>query len=134
MSKKLKAPEAHHEELVKGLYDQMKMVLDSSEQPIFLYLDDNHKACNSKFAALLGFKSPQEFAAIKGFLDPYVAEKSQKTVASAYWDAMEKMIGSTIQVTWKKKDGEAIDSTVIFVPMAYQEHLFAVHFVSKVAK
>lgn len=119
---------------MKGLYDQMKMILDSSEQPMNIYLDDNHKACNSRFAALLGYKSPQEWAAIKGFIDPCVAEKSQKTVASAYWDAMEKMIGSTIQVTWKKKDGGTIDSTVIFVPMAYQEHLFAVHFVSKVAK
>ena len=134
MSKKLHAPEEHHEELVKGLYDQMKEIMDSSEQPIFLYLDDNHKACNSRFAAFLGFKSPQEWAAIKGFLDPYVAEKSQKTVASAYWDTMEKMIGSTAQVTWKKKDGGTIDSTVIFVPMAYQGHLFAIHFVSKVAK
>lgn len=134
LSKKLQKPEEHHEELVKGLYDQMKMILDSSEQPIFLYLDDNHKACNSRFAALLGFKSPQEWAETHGFLDPYVVEKSRETVASAYWNAMEKMIGSTIQVTWKKKSGETIDSTVIFVPMAYQGHLFAVHFVSNVHK
>src|SRR3989304_8274631 len=41
MSKKLVSPEAHHEQVVKGLYDQMKPVFDSSEQPIFLYLDDN---------------------------------------------------------------------------------------------
>jgi hypothetical protein len=134
LSKNLQKPEEHHEELVKGLYDQMKMILDSSEQPIFLYLDDNHKACNSRFAALLGFKSPQEWADVKGFLDPYVVEKSRETVASAYWNAIEKMIGSTIQVTWKKKSGETIDSTVIFVPMAYQGHLFAVHFVSNVHK
>ncbi len=134
MSKKLQTPEAHHEELVKGLYDQMKMILDSSEQPMDIYLDDNHKACNGRLAALLGFKSPQEWADIKGFLDPYVTEKSQETVSSAYWDAMKKMIGSTIEVTWKKKDGGTIDSTVIFVPMAYQGHLFVVHFVSNVHK
>jgi carbohydrate-binding DOMON domain-containing protein len=134
MSKNMQTPEAHHEELVKGLYDQMKMILDSSEQPIDIYLDDNHKACNSRFAALLGYKSPQEWADIKGFLDPFVAEKSQETVSSAYWDATKKMIGSTIQVTWKKKGGGTIDSTVIFVPMAYRGHLFAVHFVSNVHK
>ncbi len=134
MSKNLQTPEAHHEELVKGLYDQMKMILDSSEQPMDIYLDDNHKACNNRFAALLGYKSLQEWADIKGFPDPYVAEKSQATVSSAYWDAMKKMIGSTIQVTWKKKGGGTIDSTVIFVPMAYQGHLFAVHFVSNMHK
>ncbi len=133
MSKNLQKPEEHHEELVNGLYDQMKMILDSSEQPIDIYLDDNHKVCNGRFAALLGYKSPKEWADVKGFLDPFVSEKSQGTVSSTYWDAMKKMIGSTIQVTWKKKDGGTIDSTVIFVPVAYQGHLFAVHFVSKVA-
>ena len=48
---------AHHEELVNGLYNQMKKILDSSEQPIFIYLDDNHKICNQRFAAFLGYKS-----------------------------------------------------------------------------
>ena len=134
MSKKMQTQEAHHEELVKGLYEQMKTVLEGSEQPIFIYLDDNHKACNNKFAALLGYKSPQEWADIEGFLEPYVAEKSQNTVQTAYWDSMKKMIGSTIQVTWKKKGGGTFDSTVIFVPMAFQGHLFAVHFVSNVVK
>jgi len=47
MSKKTQTSEVHHEELVKGLYDQMKAIMDSSEQPIFLYLDDNHKAARA---------------------------------------------------------------------------------------
>jgi hypothetical protein len=130
----MRSSEEHHEELVKGLYDQMKMVLDSSEQPMDIYLDDNHKACNSKFAAMLGYKSPQEWANIQGFLEPCVAEKSWDVVQTAYWDSMKKMIGSTIQVTWKKKGGGTFDSTVIFVPMAFQGHLFAVHFVSNIVK
>ena len=134
MSKKMQTPEVHHEELVKGLYDQMKVIMDSSEQPIFLYLDDNHKTCNSKFAALLGFKSPQEWAKIPGFLEVYVAEKSRETLSSAYWDAMKKMVASTSQLTFKKKTGEPVDATVILVPMSYAGHLFSVHYVTKVAK
>lgn len=134
MSKNLQTPEAHHEELVKGLYDQMKPVLDGSEQPIFIYLDDNHKACNSRFASMLGFKSPKEWAEKSGFLEVYVAEKSRETLSSAYWDAVKKMAVSTIQPTWMKKDGATIDSTMILVPMFFQVHLFAVHFVSNVRK
>ena len=130
MSKKPKSAEAHHEELVKGLYDQMKIVFEKSEQPMYLYLDDNHKACNSKFATLLGYKTPQEWADVKGSLDPFVADKSKEIVSSAYWDAMNKMIGSTVKVTWKKKDGGTINSTVILVPMVYNGHLFAIHFVT----
>ena len=97
---------------------------------MYLYLDDTHKACNSKFAALLGYKSPKEWAEVKGALEPFVAEKSQETLSSTYWNAMNKMIASKIPVTWKKKNGGTVDTNVILVPMAYAGHLFAVHFVS----
>jgi len=130
---KMQTSEEHHEELVKGLYDQMKPVLDASEQPIFLYLDDNHKACNSKLATLLGYKSPQEWAAVPGFLEVYVAEKSRETLSTAYWNAVKKMSASTIQLTWIKKSGENVDSTMILVPMFFQGHLFSVHFVTSIA-
>jgi hypothetical protein len=132
MSKKMQTSEAHHEEAVKGLYDQMKPVFDSSEQPIFLYLDDNHKACNSKFAKMLGFKSPQEWAEIQGVLEVSVAEKSRETLMTAYWDAMKKKVASTTQITWMKKGGGTFDSTVVLVPMFFDGHLFSVHFVTQV--
>lgn len=132
MSKKTQTQEAHHEELVKGLYEQMKTVLDASEQPIFIYLDDNHKVCNNKFSTMLGFKSPQEWAAVEGFLEPYVAEKSRDTLMNAYWDAMKKMVASTNQITFVKNGGETVNSTVVLVPMPFQGHLFSIHFVTNV--
>ena len=127
---KMQTTEAHHEELVNGLYEQMKPILDKSEQPIFIYLDDNHKACNSKFATMLGFKSPQEWAEKQGFLEVYVTEKSRETLSSAYWNAMEKMVASTIPMTWMKKDGVTIESMMILVPMFFDGHMFSVHFVT----
>ena len=131
---KMRTSEEHHEELVKGLYDQMKPVLEGSEQPIFIYLDDNHKACNNNLASMLGNKSPQEWAEKQGFLEVYVAEKSRETLSSAYWNAVKKMAASTIQLTWMKKYGATIGSTLILVPMFSQGHLFSVHFVTSVAK
>lgn len=128
----MQASEEHHEELVKGLYDQMKPILEGSEQPIFIYLDDNHKACNDKLATTLGFKSPQEWAEKRGFLGVYVTEKSRETLSSAYWNAMKKMTASTIQLTWMKKDGTPIESTMILVPIFFQGHMFSVHFVTNV--
>jgi carbohydrate-binding DOMON domain-containing protein len=129
-SLKCKLTEEHHEELVKGLYEQMKPILDASEQPIFIYLDDNHKACNQKFASMLGFKSPKEWAEKQCFLEVYVTEKSRETLLAAYWTAMQKMVASTIPMTWMKKDGASIDSTMILVPMFFQGHMFSVHFVT----
>ena len=130
---KMQTAEEHHEELVKGLYDQMKPILDASEQPIFIYLDDNHKACNNKLATMLGFKSPQEWAEIPGFLEVYVEEKSRETLATAYWNSVNKMNASTIQLTWMKKDKTSINSTMILVPMFFQGHMFSVHFVTSTA-
>jgi carbohydrate-binding DOMON domain-containing protein len=129
LSKSKQSQDKHHEELINGLYEQMKKIFESSEQAMYLYLDDNHKACNSKFAALLGYKSPKEWAEVKGALEPFVAEKSQEILSSTYWNAMNKMSASKIPVTWKKKNGGTVDTTVILVPMAYAGHLFAVHFV-----
>jgi len=129
----MQTTEAHHEELVNGLYEQMKPILEKSEQPIFIYLDDNHKACNEKFASMLGFKSPQEWADKQGFLEVYVTEKSRETLSTAYWNAMQKMVASTIPMTWIKKDGASIDSTMILVPMFFEGHMFSVHFVTNTA-
>ncbi len=121
---------AHHEELVNGLYNQMKRILDSSEQPIFIYLDDNHKICNQRFASFLGYKSPQDWAKIQGFLEVYVDEHSRNTLMTAYWNAANKMVASTINLTWQKKDNTKVDSTMILVPMAYEGHILSVHFIT----
>lgn len=123
----------HHEELVQGLYDQLKPILEKSEQPIFIYLDDNHKACNGKFAEMLGYKSPQDWVDHQGFLEIFVAEKSRDTLMNAYWNAMNKMVASTIPLTWMTKNGSKIDSTMILVPMHSQGHMFSVHFVTSFA-
>jgi len=126
----MQTSDEHHEKLVKGLFDQMKPILDKSEQPIFIYLDDNHKTCNNKFATMLGFKSPKEWAEKQGFLEVYVTEKSREALSSAYWTAMEKKSASTIPMTWMKKDGTSMDSTMILVPMFFEGHMFSVHFVT----
>ena len=124
--------EEHHVELVKGLSEQMKPIMDGSGQPMFIYLDDNHKACNEKFATMLGYKSPKDWSERRGFLEIHVAEKSRDTLSSAYWDAMNKMVASTIHLTWMGRDGAIFDATMILVPMFFQGHLFSVHFVTSV--
>jgi hypothetical protein len=121
---------AHHEELVNGLYNQMKKILETSNQPIFIYLDDNHKICNQQFASFLGYKTPQDWANIQGFLEVYVDEGSRETLMNAYWNAANNMDASTINLTWMRTDKTKVDSTMILVPMAYEGHILSVHFVT----
>lgn len=121
----------HHDELLLGLSDQLKEVLEGSNQAIYLYLDDTHKTCNLHFADLLGYTSPAEWAAVtEPFPQAFVAEESQSTLIDAFQTAIQQKSGSTISVTWMRKDKETVDTTVILVPISFEGHLFALHFVT----
>ena len=120
----------HHEELVNGFHSQLKQIFDSSEQAIYLYLDDTHKVCNKKWASLFGYVSPEEWAKTEHPLDD-IEKRSQDTVVSAYQNAMEKKVASQIEIRGKKKAGGTITLSLIMVPVVYQEHLFALHFAAE---
>ncbi len=120
----------HHEELIAGISKQMKSILDSSQQAVYIYLDNIHKVCNRKFATLLGYRSPEEWAKVEDAFELFVDRGSQETLVSAYNRAMEEFIPANIKVTWKKKTGGTVDTTVVLVPIAYEDHLFALHFIS----
>lgn len=120
-----------HEELMRGIAAQQKKVLESSAQAIYIYLDDNHIIYNQKFASLVGYASIKDLDAIRGsFMSMLVTEKSQPVVVDAYTRAMDKLEASMVEVTWKKKTGGEVGSTVILAPLMYDGHLFAIHFIS----
>jgi PAS domain-containing protein len=127
----LVSSQKHHEDLVNGFRSELKEIFDHSKQGIYLYLDDTHKACNEKFASLLGYESPEEWAKLENPLGATVDEASQQTVVSAYTEAMEKLVASKINIKGKKKSGETVDLSVIMVPAEYKNHIFALHFVSE---
>jgi len=123
----------NHSELVNGFLNEQKDIFDNSTQGIYVFLDDDARLCNEKFATLLGYTSPDEWRRVdvKGsFPQAFVHRKSQGILITAYQNAMEKMASSTFKVTWLKKSGETVDTTVTLVPIVYQGHLFALHFVS----
>jgi PAS domain-containing protein len=120
-----------HEKLIKGISEQQKPILESSGQGIYIYLDDNHVVFNQKFAALLGYGSVNELDTFKSaFLTSFVAAKSQNALVDAYQRAINLMEGSTIEILWKKKSGGEIRTTVMLTPLAFEGHLFAMHYIS----
>ena len=122
----------HHEELVIAIAEQMKPVLEKSEQAIYIYLDDNHKVCNMKFADLLGYTSPKEWADAEAPLSD-VVEEDQQSVINAYVNASEKMMASGIEVRVKNiKTGKIVKTRMIIAPVGHAGHVFTVHFFSKI--
>jgi hypothetical protein len=122
----------HHTNLVDGVVDELREVLEESKQAVYVYLDDNHKACNELFAKMLGYNSPKDWASVhESFTDSFVDTKSKKALVSAYGAAMENLVGSVVSVNWKTKSGKIIKTNVILVPYPHDGHLFALHFISK---
>ena len=119
-----------HAGLIRGISEQQKMILDSSGQGIYIYLDDNHMVFNQKFASLLGYSSPQELEKFKGsFMPALVADKSQSVLVDAYQRAMDKLEASSVEIFWKKKMGGEVKTTVLLTPLMYDGHLFAIHYI-----
>jgi len=124
--------EQHHETLIKGITKELKPIMDKSPQGIYVYLDDTHKACNKQFADLLGYKSAKEWANIEAPLAD-VVEADQDKVIDAYENAAGKMQASSLDIRFKNvKTGKAVKANMIMVPIAYDGHIFALHFLNKI--
>jgi PAS domain-containing protein len=120
-----------NEQLLTGLYNQMRSVLDKSNQPVFIYLDDKHKVCNQRFADFLGYKTPQELSSTEGFLEVFIDdEASRNAFMSAYWSAINNLNASGLEVTWRKKDNSTVRASVIIVPTIYEGHILSVQFIT----
>jgi hypothetical protein len=121
----------HHEAVIADLADELGELMATSAQGIYAYLDDAHKLCNEQFSSLLGYESPDAWAAVhESFPVAFVAPGSQQTLVSAYLEAMEAGVASTNPVTWLTASGEPVDSAVILVPFPFRGHLLALHFVN----
>ena len=122
----------HHEDLVKKITEQMKPVLEKSEQAVYMYLDDNHKVCNKKFADLLGYKSTKEWADVDAPLSD-VVEEDQQSVINAFMNASEEMVASAIEVRIKNvKTAKIMKTRMIIAPVGYAGHVFTAHFFSRI--
>ncbi|MGE0228187.1 MAG: PAS domain-containing protein [Dehalococcoidia bacterium] len=117
-------------EVMQALAAELRPVLDGSLQGMYVYLDDAHKLCNPRFASMLGYDSPADWDRPASFTEQYVDPGSQHTLVAAYRDAMQHQVAATIDVTWKRRDGGAVSTSVILVPIAHSGELMALHFVT----
>jgi PAS domain-containing protein len=123
-------PKQGSKQIISGLYKQMRRILDSSGQPVFIYLADDQKVCNQRFADFLGYDSPHDWSKTSGFLETFVDDEASKNAfMTAYWSAVNNMDASSVEITWRKKDGTKIRSTMVILPMTYEGNILSVHFI-----
>lgn len=117
-------------EVIRAVGAQLRPVLDGSSQGMYIYLDDANKLCNQRFAAMLGYDSPADWDRPASFTEQYVDPASQHTLVAAYRHAMQQQVAATIDVTWKRRDGGTVSTSVILVPIAHSGELMALHFIT----
>ena len=121
-----------HEEILDWTRKELGEILKNSQQAIYIYVCDRHKTCNEMFSSMLGCGSPEEWSESEDALSD-VIEEDQHILVSAYKNAVEKAIGSSIQIRWKnRKTSNLIKTNVILVPLSYKGELFALHFITKI--
>lgn len=119
-----------HDQLIGKVAEEYEDILENSKQGIYIYLDDDNKICNEKFASMLG-QTKEEWEKPSEFISTNVSDASAHKLVSAFQDAMENMVGTNLSVTWKKKGGDELTTNVILVPIVSQGHVLALHFVSE---
>jgi len=123
--------QSSHGDVIKGVREHLADIFEKSDQSIYIYLDDINKVCNERFASLLGYATPKEWAAVRqNFPEAFVSPKDRQRLVSAYQDAVDKLVGSTISISWKKKGGNEIYSTTILGPLTLSGNNMALHFIS----
>jgi hypothetical protein len=80
---------------------------------------------------MLGYSSPREWAAVKeSFPEAFVSRKDQAKLVSTYQAATERLVGATISISWRKKNGGDVPTTTILVPIVFGGHRMALHFIT----
>ena len=120
----------HHEQLIADISEEFKEIFEKSPQGIYIYLDDAHKTCNKKFAKMLGYKSVKEWMDTDTPVED-VEKTSRDLVINAYFEAMSKGTGASFDMKFKSRKGKSGKAGIILVPISFQGHNFALHFITE---
>jgi PAS domain-containing protein len=101
-----------------------------SRQPMYLFLDDRNKSCNARFAKLLGYHSPEAWAAVTTpFTEAFLHPASRGPLVQAHVGAIRHGVASVVPVTWYRLDGQQVHTRVLLAPVDLDGNRLALHFV-----
>ena len=124
--------DAEHEQVLQEMAEQFRPVFEQSPDGVYLYLDDRHKICNERLAAMFGLTT-QEWSAIPDFLAGFVAPEDQDMVARNYQQHVAALTRPvTFRFRARRKDGSAFTAETEMIPMSWRGHPVAYHFVREV--
>ena len=126
--------ESEYETVVRELAEQFRPIMKQSPDGVYLWLDEAHKTCNERLANLFGY-TVEEWCATEPFLENFVAEEDRKVFS---WNYHNRVAALAFPVTFGfrglRKDGSVFAAETDMIPLSYQGHAVAYHFVRQIAE
>lgn len=121
-----------HAELISHLEEQFRPVFEGSPDGVYLWLDEAHKACNARLAELFGY-TVAEWRAVPSFLEAFVDGPDQHMYA---WNYQNRVVPLAFPVSFRfrgrRKDGSNFAAETDMIPISFDGHAIAYHFVRQV--
>jgi PAS domain S-box-containing protein len=115
--------------LFQQFAEEFRAIMEQSPDGVYLWLDETHKVCNERLARLFGY-TVEEWCATAPFLDNFVAEADRDLYA---WNYHHRVAALAYPVTFRfqgrRKDGSVFAAETDMVPVSWQGHAVAYHFV-----
>ncbi len=122
-----------HEDVIGALAAHFRPILEHSPQGVYLWLDETHKICNEHLAKLFGY-TVEEWRAVPAFLETFVASEDQQRFSENYVRSIHELSAPvTFRFRAVRKDGSTFLAETDMIPLVYQGHQVAYHFVREIA-
>lgn len=117
-----------HATLVREMAELYQPMMDLASDGMYVYLDDNHKACNENLAKLWGY-TPHVWNGVAPFLDNLVAPESRQTLQNAYAKCRQTYASGQITFVGLRHDGTTFKAVAAMVPIMYQDEFFTLNLI-----
>jgi PAS domain S-box-containing protein len=121
-----------HERVLDELLKELTPVFLHSPDGVYLYLDDNHKACNRRMAEMFGM-TVEEWNRTPDFLQDFVVPLDRELFAKNYQghvSALSRPI--TFRFNAVRKNGEIFTAETEMIPLSWKGYPIAYHFVREI--
>jgi PAS domain-containing protein len=121
-----------HTEILDNLSEQFQPILEGCPQGVYLWLEPGRMVCNEKLAQLFGTTVP-DWCQTEDFLARFVDPKDQKMFGENYGKHVGNLQGPVrFRFKAKRKDGTTFNAETDMIPITYEGHPIAYHFVRAV--
>ena len=124
--------EIEHEAVIPQLAEHLRPVFDASPDGVYIWLDEEHSACNQNLAQLFGL-TVASWSDTPGFLSRCVHEDDQQLFSWNYWNRVQALaFPASFRFRAIRADGSTFDAETDMIPLTFGGHTVAYHFVRRV--